>query len=315
MNHSIISNFTNSGLSMFSTNDFIFLTINLAFSTYLFVSSMVYNIKIEYKKSKTKEKRNLNILCSVNVLCAFVSVLKDLPMLYMANKPGLFCLFVVNIAGRATYFLGLSTAFGVLWYRQHKLYSDPKLTFEMSKICTAVHFLLLISYLLLLLAVMVAFSYETDWLQPDNTCVQKFTGKINMVAMTTSYCVITIFCYVVLFMFFAQQLGSYVRNKKVAADLRRMLRRLSICTLGCCASSLQFNLLLVLVSCNRVRLYLLNFAELDLIITSVCLTGTFSNWKQRLCPFRLKIVELEANGGEKSSIKYCKKEKVRITKY
>ena len=130
----------------------------------------------------------------------------------------------------------------------------------------------------------------------------KYTFKINVVALQAAYCVITVFCQVALFTCIAHPLGTCSRNKSVAGDLKRMLRRLLMCTLGCCVSSLQFNLVLVLVASHRVNLFLPNLAELDLVVTAVCVTGTFSNWRERLCPFCF-VVESERNDKDRSSTK------------
>ena len=303
MNSSIkTTNSSNDTLkSTFSTKDYVFQAINLAFSLYILVALMVYQIKTERKKSRTKENIFLNVLCFVNVLCAFVCVVKDLPILYMENKTGLFCSLMVNIAGGGPYFLGLSTAFGTLWYRQRKLYSDPVLKLYMSKGFAVVNYLLLVCFLSLVVAVTTVFLYESDWVHENNTCVQIFQGKMNMVAMLVSYCILTVFCQVALFMFIAHPITNFMMHKKkrekVAADLRKMLKRLLICTLGCCISSLQINVFLLLVTKKHVYLYWPNFAGLDLIITAVCVIGTFSNWKQRIFPFR-KTVEKRANISE-----------------
>ena len=286
----------------FSTKDYVFQAINLLFSSYILVALITYQVTTERKKSRTKENFFLNVLCFFNVLCAFVCVVKDLPILYMANKPDMFCSLMVNIAGGGPYFLGLSTAFGTLWYRQRKLYSDPVLKLYMSRRFVAINYVLLVCFLSLVIAVTAVFLFDCDWVQVNDTCLQRFKGKINMVAILVSYCVLTVFCQVALFMFIAHPIANFSRKRKVAADLRRMLKRLLVCTLGCCVSSLQINVFLLLVSSEKMYFYWPNFAALDLIITAVCVVGTFSNWKQRLFPFCGTAEDHEAVGNGSAEI-------------
>ena len=283
--------------SKFSTKDYVFQAINLFFSSYILVALVTYQMKTERKKSRTRENIFLNVLCFFNVMCAFVCAVKDLPILYMENKPGLFCSLMVNIAGGGPYFLGLSTAFGTLWYRQRKLYSDPVLKLYMSRKFAAINYLLLVCFLSLVVAVTAVFLFDSDWVQVNSTCVQRFKGKINMVAILVSYCVLTVFCQVALFMFIAHPIANFSKKKKrkVAADLRRMLKRLLVCTLGCCVSSLQLNVFVMLVEGNHVYLYWPNLCGLDLIITAVCVIGTFSNWRQRLFPFFKKAEQQDSD--------------------
>ena len=301
MNNSTVSvNSSNEHHAMvYLTSDFVFQAINFIISFYLLIALTVYQVKIESKKTKTREKLFLNLLCFTNVLCAFVCVAKDVPILYMENKPGLFCTLMVNIAGGVPYFLGLATAFGLLWFRQRKLYSDPVLKGHMSKGFSVVNYLLLVCFLLLLLAIVVFFLYENDWKQVGSVCVQRFAGRINMLATTLSYCVLTVCCQVALFMFIAHPLTSCLmggkKGENLAGDLRRMLKRLLVCTLGCCVSSLQLNVFVMLVEGNHVYLYWPNLCGLDLIITAVCVIGTFSNWQQRLFPFFKKAEEQDSD--------------------
>ena len=283
----------NSTVVTFSTKDSVFQATNLIFSLYILVSLLVYQIKIESKKSKTRENIVLNVVCFFNALCAFVCVTKDLPILYMETKPELFCLLMVDIAGGVPYFLGVSSAFGMLWYRQRKLYSNPIMKLYVFKWFNAINYLLLVCFLLLMVTITVAFLYESSWLQGESNCMQIFAGKMNMVAMTASYCVLTVICQVTLFMFISYPIICTLlkKNKQVTADLKKMLKRLLLCTLGCCISSLQINLFILLVERNHVYLYWPNFAGLDLIITTVCVIGTFGNWQKRLFPFCSNEVE------------------------
>ena len=278
--YNFFNNFHNNA---FSTRDFAFQAINLLVSSYILVASLVYQIRTERKKTKSKENKFLNILCVFNVLCAFVCVVKDLPVLYMENKPGELCL-MVNYAGGVPYVLGLLTAFGMLWYRQYKLYSSPVLKpFNGFK---AVNWILLIGYVTLVFSVTAVFLFDSDWVPVNGTCVQVFEGSIDMNAMLVSYCALTVFCQMLLFLFIAHPI-VYRRkiNKKVSANLKAMVKRLLICALGCCVSSLQLNVFLMLVTNDHVYLYWPNFAGLDLIITALCVIGTFANWRERIFPF------------------------------
>ena len=276
----------------FSTKDFVFQAINLALSSYILVALLVYQFKHNDKKQKTKEIIILNSVCFFNTLSPFIMVVKDIPILYMKNKPNRFCSLMVSFAGGGTYFLGLSSAFWMLWYRQRKLYSSPALKMYTFKGFDVINYLILICYLLLVVAITVVFLYETDWVQVNNTCVQTFAGKIDILAMTVCYCVLTVVFQVVLFMFIAYPIVYCMLRKKknIEAGLKKMLKRLLICTLGCCVSSLQINVFILLVERNKIFLYWPNFAGLDLIITAVCVVGTFKNWKERLFPFCSKVV-------------------------
>jgi len=290
----------------FSTKDFVFQAINLAFSSYILIALVVYQFKFESKKRKTKENIVLNVVCFFNTISPFIMVVKDLPILYMKNKPSNFCSLMVNFAGGGPYFLGLSSAFWMLWYRQRKLYSSPVMKMYTFRGFDVINYLLLVCYLLLVVAITVAFLYETDWVQVNNTCVQTFSGKINIVAMTVCYCVLTVVFQVTLFMFIAYPIVYCMLRKKknIESGLKKMLKRLLICTLGCCVSSLQINVFILLVERNKIFLYWPSFAGLDLIITAVCVVGTFDNWKERLFPFRSKVVERLPNFLERRSTKY-----------
>ena len=208
----------------FSLRDFLFQACNLVISTYILVSSLTYQLTTERHKTKSKENKILNILCVFNVLCAFTCVSKDLPVLYMDNKPGLFCDLVVSILGGGPYFLGLLTAFGMLWYRQYKLYSSPVLKpFPGFKL---VNCFLLVCFVVLVLACTVVFLYDSDWVQVNSTCVQVFTGRIDSNAVLISYCVVTVFCQIVLFVFIAHPVVYREQiNRKVGANLRKMVKR------------------------------------------------------------------------------------------
>ena len=290
----------------FSTKDFVFQAINLALSSYIFVAVLVYQFKHKEKKRKPREAIILNSVCFFNTLCPFVTVVKDIPILYLKYKSNGFCSPIVNFAGGGTYFLGLSSAFWMLWYRQRKLYSSPVMKMYTFKGIDVINYLLLVCYLLLVVAITVAFLYETDWVQVNNTCVQTFAGKINILAMTVCYCVLTVVFQVTLFMFIAYPIVYCMLRKKknIEAGLKKMLKRLLICTLGCCVSSLQINVFILLVERNKIFLYWPSFAGLDLIITAVCVVGTFDNWKERLFPFRSKVVERLPNFLERRSTKY-----------
>ena len=74
-------------------------------------------------------------------------------------------------------------------------------------------------------------------------------------------------------------------RRKIAKDLRKMLTRLVLCTLGCCVSSLQLNIVLILITNNTITIYWPSVASVDLIITALCVICTFSRWKERLFPF------------------------------
>ena len=75
------------------------------------------------------------------------------------------------------------------------------------------------------------------------------------------------------------------KRKKIAEDLRKMLKRLVLCTLGCCVSSLQLNIVLILITNNTITIYWPSVASIDLIITALCVICTFSSLKERLFPF------------------------------
>jgi len=290
----------------YSTKDFVFQAVNLALSSYFLIALIVYQFKFESKKRKTKENIMLNVVCFFNTLSPFIIVIKDLPILYMKNKPDNFCSLMVNFAGGGPYFLGLSSAFCMLWYRQRKLYSSPVMKMYTFKGFDVINYLLLVCYLLLVVAITVVFLYETDWVQVNNTCVQTFAGKIDILAMTVCYCVLTVVFQVALFMFIAYPIVYCMLRKKknIEASLKKMLKRLLICTLGCCVSSLQINVFILLVERNKIFLYWPNFAGLDLIITAVCVVGTFDNWKKRLFPICSKVVEQLPNFSERNSTKY-----------
>ena len=281
--YNFFNNFHNNA---FSTRDFAFQAINLLVSSYILVASLVYQIRTERKKTKSKENKFLNILCVFNVLCAFVCVVKDLPVLYMENKPGELCL-MVNYAGGVPYVLGLLTAFGMLWYRQYKLYSSPVLKpFKGFKV---VNWILLICYFTLVFGVTAMLLYDSDWVPVDDTCVQVFVGSIDKNAMLVSYCALTVFFQMLLFLFIAHPIIYRQKiNKKSSAKVKAMVKRLLICTVGCCLSSLQLNVFLILVTNDQLYMYWPNFAGLDLVITALCVIGTFANWKERIFPFSSK---------------------------
>ena len=90
--------------------------------------------------------------------------------------------------------------------------------------------------------------------------------------------------------------GNNRIRRKIAEDLRKMLTRLVVCTLGCCVSSLQLNIALILITNNKITIYWPSVASVDLIITALCVVCTFSRWKERLFPF----VEFSKNEGEMS---------------
>jgi len=46
---------------------------------------------------------------------------------------------------------------------------------------------------------------------------------------------------------------------------------------------------------NHIDLYWPSFAGLDLIITAVCVIGTFDNWKERIFPFFSKVIDKPSN--------------------
>ena len=287
------SNNNNSTIE-FSTKDFVFQATNLVFSLYILVALMVYHIKIESKKIKSKENIVLNLLCYFNATCAFFCVLKDLPMLYMRNKTQLFCLLLVDIAGGAPYFLGISSAFCMLWYRQRKLYSSPVMKVYVFKGFKAINRLLLICFFSLMVAITAVFLNESTWeLQNNKMCKPAFSNKFNMIAIAACYCVLTVICQVTLFLFLSYPIVCSLveKERKMNADLKKMLKRLLLCTVGCCMSSLQINLFILLVEKNHIYLYWPNFAGLDVIITAVCVIGTFGNWHERLFPFCSKETE------------------------
>ena len=91
------------------------------------------------------------------------------------------------------------------------------------------------------------------------------------------------------------------KKRKIASDLRKMLTRLVLCTLGCCVSSLQLNIVLILITNNKITIYWPSVASVDLIITALCVVCTFSRWKERLFPFiEFRKVEGEMSFGDLS---------------
>ena len=279
---------SNSSIHAFSTKDFVFQATNLVLSSYILVALVIYYVKFESKKSNSKENSVLNIVCLLNATCAFVHVVKDLPILYIKINTKLFCFLLVDIAGGIPYFFGVSSAFGMLWYRQRKLYSSPVMKVFVFKGFNAINYLLLICFLSLMVPIVVIFLYESNWkLHGNKMCKHSFEGKVDVVAMTVSYCVLTVICQLALFAFIAYPIvWSLLKKKgKVGPDLKKILKRLLLCTLGCCVSSFQINLFILLIEINHVYLYWPNFAGLDLILNSLCVIGTFGNWRMRLFPF------------------------------
>ena len=136
---------SNSSIHAFSTKDFVFQATNLVLSSYFLVALVIYYVKFESKKSNSKENSVLNIVCLLNATCAFVHVVKDLPILYIKINTKLFCFLLVDIAGGIPYFFGVSSAFGMLWYRQRKLYSSPVMKVFVFKGFNAINYLLLIA--------------------------------------------------------------------------------------------------------------------------------------------------------------------------
>ena len=278
----------------FSTKDFVFQFINLVFSLYILVALMVYHIKIESKKIKSKENIVLNFVCYLNAFCAFLCVLKDLPMLYMRSKTQLFCLLLVDIAGGAPYFLGISSAFCMLWYRQRKLYSSPVMKVYVFKGFKPLNRLLVVCFFLLMVAITAVFLYESTWeLQDNKMCKPAFSDKFSMTAITACYCVLTVICQVTLFLFISYPIVCSLvkKERQMNPGLKKMLKRLLLCTVGCCIGNLQINLFVLLVEKKHIYLYWPNFAGLDVIITAVCVIGTFGNWHERLFPFCSKETE------------------------
>lgn len=278
----------------FSTKDFVFQATNLVFSLYILVAFVIYYVKFESKKRKTKENSILNMVCLFNATCAFVCVVKDLAILYFKSRTKLFCFLIVDIAGGVPYFFGVSSAFGMLWYRQRKLYSSPIMKMYIFKGFNAINYLLLICFLSFMVPIVVIFLYESTWeLHRNETCKHSFEGKVNVVAMTVSYCVLTVTCQLALFTFIAYPIVWSLLKKRsqVGPDLKKILKRLLLCTLGCCVSSFQINLFILLINNNHFYLYWPNFAGLDLILTALCVIGTFGNWRMRLFPFRTNLIK------------------------
>ena len=194
------SNLTNqTSLSKFDTPDYVINAINLTAATYILVSLIFYHLKKDDKKTqKCRPILVLNSLTFLNATAAFVHTLKDTVILYNNNFSSFDCALLVNIAGGVPYFVGVSTAFGIIWWRQRKLYSDPKLQLYMSKNFAKLNVCLLVFFMALVVSVTTVVLAASEWIDDAQHCHQRWTSQWYVVFSLIFYCVMTVFCQVCL---------------------------------------------------------------------------------------------------------------------
>ena len=177
--------------------DYVINAINLTAATYILVSLIFYHLKNnENKTQKGRAIFVLNSLTFLNAAAAFVHTLKDTVILYNRSFSSFDCALLVNIAGGVPYFVGVSTAFGIIWWRQRKFYSDPKLQLYMSDNFAKLNMGLLVFFMALVVAVTTVVLAASEWVDDAQHCHQKWASQWYVVFSLIFYCVMTVFCQV-----------------------------------------------------------------------------------------------------------------------
>ena len=195
-----ISNFrSHSSTIKFVMADYVINAVNLTAATYILLSLVCYHLKNHEKKTqKGRAIMVLNSLTFINAAAAFVHTLKDTVILYSRSFTAFDCAWLVNIAGGVPYFVGITTAFGIIWWRQRKLYSDPKLQMYMSDNFAKLNVGLLVFFMALVVAVTTVVLAASEWVDDAQHCRQKWASQWYVVFSLIFYCVMTVFCQVCL---------------------------------------------------------------------------------------------------------------------
>lgn len=259
---------------------------------YLFVILVVYKVKYSHSRSK----RTVTVLMLGIVPTTFISWTTQILELW-------FCCFfkcsVYRWVNAASYFTNNCCFYSIIWYYQHQLYSDPRLSESKSKRLKIINFSLIFAIFLTYVIAVPAYLNNYKLCKTNHGCFLLWnpeTVTSVVIPITVTSLISTITFRIGLLALIIRPLlhrltevderrNRLTFRRHIESDIKNLLLRLGVCTLISLTTAVVIYIVVMLNAMKILRIYTSNWYGLELILNTLAINCLFSNWKYRLFPF------------------------------